>query len=146
MPPNTCSSESLRTFLENFSENYPEVIEFCTKVLESKRYDGNVILMIVDAGMTSTGLNYFSVVIPRVLEFREKFILTGEISGLRDLLSIDFNEFLDVWRNRRTWEVIRGISKALLTFGDGTRALRTWASRTSLSSWRDDSVSVKGVG
>ncbi|MBC7114043.1 MAG: hypothetical protein H5T47_00230 [Archaeoglobi archaeon] len=146
MHQSTCSSERLRDFLEDFSEKYPELIEFCTRVLESRRYGGNVILMIVDAGITSTGVNYFSVVVPRVLKFRDTFILTGEISELRDILSRDPDDFLKIWKNRRSYEVIRGISEVLLRFGDGVEALRNWAFRTSLPSWRDDPMSFRGVG
>jgi len=102
--------------------------------------------MIVDAGMTSNGVNYFSVVIPRVLKFRERFLLTEEISGLEDLASRDIGDFFEIWKNKRCWEVVKEVSKALLEFGDGVKALRDWASSSSFPSWRDDPLAVRGVG
>lgn len=136
MPQSKCSSE-LQKFLEDFSEKFPEVLEFCTRVLESRRYNANVILMLVDAALSSSGVNYFSVVIPRVLSFEERFVRTGEVLSLKDLSSKSPEDFLEIWKNRRSWEVAIEVARALLNYGDGVDALRNWASSSPLHSWRE---------
>ncbi|MEM3407073.1 MAG: hypothetical protein QXL51_07895, partial [Candidatus Aenigmatarchaeota archaeon] len=45
--------------------------EYCERCLRTERYNGNVVLMIVDAAFTSIGLNYFTAVVPKVEEFYE---------------------------------------------------------------------------
>ncbi len=137
--------KALKEELDELAGKSKEVREFCRKILNSERYDGNVVLMVVDSAITSVGVNYFSVVVPRVLEFKEKFVDAEKILTLSDLLRADRSSLLSIWRNRRSWDVAFGIAKTLLDHGDGTSALRRWAKEAELESWRDY-LDVKGAG
>jgi hypothetical protein len=55
-------------------QKVPGLKEHCERCLRTERWNGNVVLMIVDAAFTSIGLNYFTAVIPKVEEFNRKFI------------------------------------------------------------------------
>jgi len=122
--------------------------EFTDRCLRSERWGGNVVLMVVDAAFTSIGLNYFTAVVPRVLLFKERYVDTGKIVFLRDLVGYDVNELRRVWRNMRSWYVAFGVATALIGFGgDDREALRRWALSSGLDNWREDVVGrVKGVG
>lgn len=127
------------------AEKSPETIEFCKKVLETERYGGNVVLMVVDSAITSVGVNYFSVVVPRVLEFKRRFVDTGMIESLEDFISAEENILFEIWRNRRSWSVAKGIAETLAEYGEGKNALRRWAERTELENWREW-LNVRGAG
>ncbi|MEM3510075.1 MAG: hypothetical protein QW282_02585 [Nitrososphaerales archaeon] len=51
----------------------------------------------LDAAFTSTGLNYFTAVVPKVEEFNKKFVENGKIKNLKEIA--DINELRKVWRN-----------------------------------------------
>lgn len=136
---------ALKEELDTLAEKSPETLEFCQRVLRSERYGRNVILMVVDAAITSVGVNYFSVVVPRVLQFRERFVDSGKIADLEDLLKTDEAELYAVWRNRRSWNVAKGVAEVLVEHGSGVNALRRWAERAELDGWREW-LDVKGAG
>ena len=122
---------------------------FVRRCLESMRWGGSAVLMVVDAALTSSGFNYFTSIIPAVLKFKRAFVDTGRVASLEDLARADPDEFLPVWRNRRMWHVARGVAEALLSYGgpDDRSRLREWARRSTLEGRRADPVgSVKGVG
>ena len=137
--------KALRQELNSLAKKSPETLVFCRRVLNSERYGGNAILMVVDSAITSVGVNYFSVVVPRVLEFRRKFVDTGMITHLDDLLKWEGSDFYSVWRNRRSWSVAFGITETLLDYGEDVYGLRNWAERSELEGWREW-LNVKGAG
>jgi hypothetical protein len=104
--------------------------------------------MVVDAAFTSVGLNYFTVVVPRVEEFSRRFVESGRIRNLRELADADVNELRTVWRNMRSWIVAKEVASYLSTVAeDDKTALRTWAKNTKLEDWREDPIGrIKGVG
>jgi hypothetical protein len=104
--------------------------------------------MVVDAAFTSIGLNYFTAVVPKVEEFSKRFVENGRIRTLRELAAADIYELKGVWKNRRSWDMAKGIASYLSTLSeDDKTALRTWASNARLEGWREDPVgSIKGVG
>ncbi|WP_290898640.1 hypothetical protein [Ferroglobus sp.] len=122
-------------------EKYPEISEFSRKCLESKRYNSNVVLMVVDAALTSSGLNYFGVVVPKVLAFSERY----KVKKLDEFLKLKKNDLLNLWRNERCWNVAFGVAEKLLEFGRDVKALRKWAESTTLENWKSY-MPVKGVG
>jgi hypothetical protein len=68
-------------------------------------------LMVVDAAFTSIGLNYFTAVVPKVKEFSRRFVENGRIRNLKELAEADINELREVWKNRRSWAMAKGIQK-----------------------------------
>jgi len=124
---------------------YPEVKSFCEKCLNSERWEGNVVLMVIDASFNSIGLNYFKSVVPKVIEFKNKF---GYIKTLKDLSKIDLKEAKKVWKNKRSWHVAINVAKYLSSLNKNDKeALRNWARNSSLENWKKDPIgSIKGVG
>ncbi len=137
--------KTLKEELKSLARKSPETIEFCRRVLNSERYDGNAVLMIVDSAITSVGVNYFSVVVPRVLEFKKKFVDSGKILSLDDFLKLDQNSFYKIWKNRRSWNVAFGTTETILGYGDGVGGLRKWAGKAQLENWREW-LDVRGAG
>ena len=105
-------------------------------------------MMVVDAAFTSIGLNYFTAVVPKVEEFGKRFVENGRIRNLKELTEADTNELREVWRNRRSWAIAKGIASYLSTLSeDDKTALRAWASNTRLEGCRKDPIGrIKGVG
>jgi hypothetical protein len=104
--------------------------------------------MVVDAAFTSIGLNYFTAVVPKVEEFSKRFVENGRIRTLRELAETDINELREVWKNRRSWAMAKGIASYLSTLSEDDKlALRAWAANARLENWWEDPVgSIKGVG
>jgi hypothetical protein len=105
--------------------------------------------MVVDAAFTSIGLNYFTAVVPKVEEFRRKFVENGGARNLKELAEADVEELRKVRRNRRSWNIAKEIASYLLTMGGGDDrlALRTWAGNAKLEEWRKDPIGrIEGVG
>lgn len=107
--------------------------EHCDRCLRTERWSGNVVLTVVDAAFTSIGLNYFTAVVPKVQEFAEKFVKTGEIKTLKDLTNADIEKLRKVWKNKRSWINAKAIASYLSTLSDnGKESLRTLAKNASL--------------
>ncbi len=103
--------------------------------------------MVVDAAFTSIGLNYFTVVVPKVEEFNKKFVENGRIKNLKDLAEADLDELSKVWKNNRSWFIVKKIASYLSTTDDDKSALRSWAGSAVIENWREDPIgSIKGVG
>jgi hypothetical protein len=84
-------------------------------------------LMVVDAAFTLIGLNYFTSVVPKVEEFSKRFVENGRIRNLKELAEADINELREVWRNRRSWAIAKGIASYLFTLSEDDKlALRAW--------------------
>ena len=122
--------------------------EFCERCLRTERWGGSVVLMVVDAAFTSIGLNYFKSVVPKVFEFKEKYVDKKVITSLDELARSDVEALRSLWRNRRSWIVAINVARELLKFGSNDRMrLRNWASTSKLEDWRSDSIGgLKGVG
>ncbi|PIU12824.1 MAG: hypothetical protein COT21_02900 [Hadesarchaea archaeon CG08_land_8_20_14_0_20_51_8] len=121
--------------------------EHCNRCLRTERWGGSVVLMVVDAAFTSIGLNYFTAVVPKVEEFNEEFVESGEIRDLKDLAGAEVGGLRKIWKNERSWIAAKGIASYLSTVGRDRQALRTWARSAGLEGWREDPVGrIKGVG
>jgi hypothetical protein len=137
----------LKRTVDSYMQKVSGIEEHCDRCLKTERWGGSVVLMVVDAAFTSIGLNYFTAVVPKVMEFNKKFVENGTIRNLKDLAKADVNELRNVWRNKRSWIIARDIASHLSTMGDDKSALRTWARNADLKNWRKDSIgTIKGVG
>lgn len=138
----------LQEVVGNYMERVPEVRQYCERCLRVERYGGNVVLMLVDASFVSLGLNYFTVVVPKVFEFKREFVDTNKISNLRELTDHDLQELTEIWKNRRSWNVAKEISGYLSSLAESDReALSKWAKNSSLRGWNKQPIgNIKGVG
>ena len=146
------ANRNLKKVVASYMEKVPEVREYCDRCLRSERWDGSVVLMIVDASFTSLGLNYFQAVVPKVEEFKRRFIDNGMIKTVEDLATGDIENLRAVWRNRRSWQVAKTIAAYLAELkkeikSDDREAFIYWAKNTKLENWEEDPVGkIKGVG
>ncbi|AEA46546.1 hypothetical protein [Archaeoglobus veneficus] len=137
----------LKRLIDTYMALIPELPRYCDRCLETRRWNGSVVLMVVDAAFTSVGLNYFNAVVPKVMEFRDKFVKTGNITCLEELARAE-KELFSVWRNARSVRAAMEIAEVLSEFGgDDRTAFRRWAAEAKLEEWRKDPVGrIKGVG
>jgi hypothetical protein len=93
-------------------------------------------------------LNYFNAVVPKVFEFKEKFIETDEIQTLRELAEYEIDELTAVWKNRRSWNAAKEIARHLSGLHNNDRgAIIRWARKSTLEGWRKDPIGeIRGVG
>jgi len=139
---------SLKEILDSYMRRVSGLDVYCSKCLRTERWGGSVVLMVVDAAFTSIGLNYFTAVVPKVEEFSRRFVENGRIRTLRELAEADINELREVWKNRRSWAMAKGIASYLSTLSEDDKlALRTWATNARLENWWEDPIGrIKGVG
>jgi hypothetical protein len=143
---------SLNQVIGNYMSQAPMVREHCERCLNSARWNGNPVLMIVDAAFDSIGLNYFQSVVPRVELFNQQFVETGEVLSIEDLIKIDDTGLRQIWKNARSWKVAREIAIYLVWVKRHKKirdldALIYWAKKAPLSGWERDPIgSIKGVG
>jgi hypothetical protein len=139
---------SLKEILDSYMRMVSGLDVYCSRCLRTERWGGSVVLMVVDAAFTSIGLNYFTAVVPKVEEFSKRFVENGRIRNLRGLAETDINELRVVWKNRRSWDMAKGIASYLSTLSeDDKTALRAWATNARLENWWEDPIgSIKGVG
>ncbi len=142
------SNGRLKRIVDRYMSRVRGLRDYCDRCLRTERWGGSVVLMVVDAAFTSIGLNYFTAVVPKVMEFNRRFVETGRITSLRDLAEADVAALTQVWRNRRSWDAARGVASILSSISTSDReALRGWAQRACLEEWRSDPVGgVRGVG
>jgi hypothetical protein len=146
------SGECIMSLLKNIVDSYMQKVsglkEHCERCLRTERWNGSVVLMIVDAAFTSIGLNYFTAVIPKVEEFNKKFIENGKIKNLKDLSKADINELRSVWKNKRSWIIAKEIASYLSKLSNNDKeALRNWAKNAKIENWKEDPIGrIKGVG
>ncbi|MEM2146325.1 MAG: hypothetical protein QW279_13255 [Candidatus Jordarchaeaceae archaeon] len=139
---------SLKKIVDGYMQKVFGLREYCERCLRTERWSGSVVLMVVDAAFDSIGLNYFTAVVPKVDEFREKFVETGRIKRLRDLAKADIEELKEIWKNRRSWKIAKEIATYLSEINECDKeALRIWARNARLQDWRKDPIGeIKGVG
>lgn len=142
----------LKDVVDSYMQQVPEVREYCRRCLRTERWDGSIVLMLVDAAFTSIGLNYFQAVVPRVEKFRKEFIEPGRIKSLEDLPSLKDEELEKIWKNRRSWQMAKStasyLAKLKLEKGlTDKEAFIYWAKHSKLEDWEKDPVGrIKGVG
>ena len=143
---------SLNRVISSYMEQAPMVHEHCERCLNSARWNGNPILMIVDAAFDSIGLNYFQSVVPKVELFSQRFVETGEMRIFEDLIKAKDTELRKIWKNARSWKVAREVAIYLVCvkqqkkIGD-LEALIYWAKNAPLTGWDKDPIgSINGVG
>ena len=139
----------LKGVVDSYMRRVSGVEIYCDRCLRTERWGGSVVLMVVDAAFTSIGLNYFTAVVPKVEEFRRKFVESGGVRNLEALAEADMKGLRKVWRNRRSWNIAKDIASNLSTMGGGDDrlALRTWAGNAKLEEWRKDPIGrIEGVG
>jgi hypothetical protein len=108
--------------------------------------------MIVDAGFTSIGLNYFTAVVPKVMKFKEELVDCGKVTGLESLSNLSEEKAKSIWRNGRSWQAAKSVASYLYELGkteglDERRAFRFWAANSQLEGWREDPIGkISGVG
>jgi hypothetical protein len=139
---------SLKEIVDSYMGRVSGLDVYCSRCLRTERWGGCVVLMVVNAAYTSIGLNYFTAVVPKVEEFGKRFVENGAIRNLKEFTEADINELMVVWKNRRSWDMAKGIASYLSTLSeDDKHALRTWASNTRLENWWEDPIGrIKGVG
>lgn len=125
------------------------------RCLNGKRWGGHALLVIVDAALDSIGLKYFQIVVPRVKQFYENYVKTGQIISIRDLsrLSPQDPRLTKIMNNERCWKAAITICKELdkIRKENGLKsdfeALRFWAEKASYENWKEDPIGkVSGVG
>jgi hypothetical protein len=142
----------LKEVVDKYMQSVPGLRKHCKRCLSVKRWDGNVVLMVVDAAFTSIGLNYFQAVVPKVEKFRKKFVKTGKVRTLEDLASADIEELMEVWKNSRSWKAAKGIASYLSRIKKEKKlsdkeAFIYWAKNSKLENWREDGIGrIKSVG
>lgn len=134
--------------IDSLFANIKNIKKICERCLNSQRWQGNVTLMLLDAAFTSVGINYFQVVIPKVKAFEKEFVTTKKITSLEALAKFNCEEAFHIWKNKRSWQIVKEISRYLSTISkDDREALRAWAKSSSLKEWSKDPIGkIKGVG
>jgi hypothetical protein len=100
----------LKEAVDSYMQQVPEVSDYIERCLRTERWDGNVVLMVVDAAFTSIGLNYFHAVVPRVEQFRQEFVEPEKVRTLEDLVVTNDAELERVWRNKRSWQMAKSVA------------------------------------
>lgn len=142
----------LKEAADSYMQQVPEVGDYIERCLRTERWDGNVVLMVVDAAFTSIGLNYFHAVVPRVEQFRQEFVELEKIRTLEDFVVTNDAELERVWRNKRSWQMAKSVASYLAGIKkekrfDDRQALIYWARHASLDNWETDPIGrIKGVG
>jgi hypothetical protein len=138
----------LKRVVDSYMQKVSGVEIYCGRCLRTERWGGSVVLMVVDAAFTSIGLNYFTAVVPKVEEFRGKFVESGKVRNLEALAEAHMEEWRKVWKNKRSWNIVKETASYLSTISnDDKTALRTWAKNASLENWGEDPIGrIKGVG
>jgi hypothetical protein len=143
---------TLKEAVDSYMEQVPEVSDYIERCLRTERWDGYVVLMVVDAAFTSIGLNYFQSVVPRVEQFRQQFVETGKIRTVDDLIIARDEALERVWKNRHSWQMAKAVASYLAGIKkekgfNERQAFIYWAKNASLDNWEDDPVGrINGVG
>jgi len=144
--------EKLKEILNYYFSKIPELKYYCDRCLRTKRWGSSVPLMIIDASFTSIGLNYFTAVVPKVMKFKEDFVDKGIIKDLCDLAKFDYEKAFYIWRNERSWKMIKEISKYFCKLKkkknlSDKEVFRLWAEKANIYNFKNDPIGkIKGVG
>src|SRR4030042_3356193 len=99
----------LKDVVDSYMRQVPEVREYCRRCLKTERWQGNIVLMVVDAAFTSIGLNYFQAVVPKGEKFRQDFVESGKIRSLEHLAAANDADLEKIWRNKRSWQMAKSV-------------------------------------
>ena len=145
--------------MQSLNEIFKDVLEEAQKYerrcLEGKRWDGNAVLIVVDASLTSIGVNYFSVVTPSVEMFFNKYVNTKEIDSFENFskLTAEDNRLRNIINSKRSWNTAIEICKALNQLRKGNdlesdfASLKFWAEKANYEKWNLDVIGkIPGVG
>ena len=144
-----------RLFEEKFQKVLKEAKEYEIKCVSGEIWDGNAVLMVVDAALTSIGINYFKLVVPLVEKFHVQYVKTGQIISFENLskLSPEDGRLRGIINNKRAWSVGINICKELNKIREDNKlssdfdALKIWAEKANYEKWREDMIGkIKGVG
>jgi hypothetical protein len=86
----------LKKIVDGYMQKVSGIEDHCTRCLNTERWSGKIVLMVVDAAFTSIGLNYFTAVVPKVEEFNQKFVKNGRIKNLYRLTEVCLDELTKV--------------------------------------------------
>ena len=140
---------------EKFGAVLKEARDYEKKCLSGEIWDGNAVLMVVDASLTSIGLNYFKIVVPLVKRFKDECAKTGQITSFEDFekLSPEDKRLRGIIDNRRGWSVAINVCKELNTIRkendlkSDLEALKFWAEEANYEKWSEDRIGkIPGVG
>ncbi|MCD6229831.1 MAG: hypothetical protein J7K00_03450 [Candidatus Diapherotrites archaeon] len=130
-----------------------EAKQFSNACFSGKRWGGNAILILLDTALTSSGLKYFTVVVPRVKTFENKFLEKHGSLEKASKIKCDNPELLALFNNKRVWNVFCETAKALLetkremNFENDFDALKHWAENADETNWSNDAVGkINGIG
>ena len=76
------SDKVLSQVTDKYMSRTSGIGEHCDRCLETRRWNGSVVLMVVDAAFTSIGINYFTAVVPNVIRFEEELMVNGKVQTL----------------------------------------------------------------
>jgi hypothetical protein len=142
----------LQKTVVSYMSRVPMVHEHCDRCLAAARWHSNAVLMVVDAAFDSIGLNYFQSVVPKVEQFRLRFVETGLITNMEGLSHAGDGGLYEIWKNARSWKVARETAAHLAGIKrlhklDDRAALMYWAGHAPLIGWERDPIgSINGVG
>lgn len=143
---------TLKEVVDSYMSQVPMVHDHCERCLNTQRWHGNAVLMLLDAAFDSIGLNYFQSVVPKVEQFRLEFVETGEISTFEDLVTARDEKLKAIWKNQRSWQVAKAAASYLATIKkerklNDREALIFWAKHASLKDWKTNPIGkINGVG
>ena len=137
----------LKKTVDGYMQKFSGIEDYCTRCLNTERWNGSIVLMVVDAAFTSIGLNYFTAVVSKVEEFNQKFVKNGRIKNLYQLTEVCLDELTKVWKNRRSWQMAKDIVFHLFKQYDDRTVFRNWAINSKLENWEADLIGkINGVG
>ncbi len=138
--------------IKKLSEEF-DYKEKSRKFLELDRWIGkDPVLMVIDAAGTSSGLNYYDIVVPKVKGFKDNFIESGRVGDLEDLsnLRIDDPSFKQIFPYDRKRKVSIEIAKRLVDLKESTSdldVLKKWAKNADPYHHEKDKIGeINGVG
>lgn len=142
----------LKSILDSYIKLAPDAKLYSDQCLNITRWDGNIVLIIMDAAFTSTGLHYFNAVVPGLNRFKTSFIETGKVLSIDDIYTINERDMSDIWRNNRTWHVAISIINVLSYIKQNnnlsdSEAFKYWADTSNLNNWQANPIGrIRGVG
>ena len=147
--------EMRQRFEEVFGSVIGEARIYEKRCLNATRWSGKAVLIVDDAALDSSGLKYFTVVLPRVKRFKEEFVEQGHLMTLADLSALRSNDdrLRAILNNERVWNVAIGIAEEIENirrengFKTDYEALNHWAKSARYNGWKVDVIGgIKGVG
>ncbi len=143
---------TLKEVVDSYMHQVPMVHEHCERCLNTMRWHGNAVLMLLDAAFDSIGLNYFQSVVPKVEQFRLEFVQTCKVLTFEDLIASGDSELKTIWKNQRSWDMAKAAASYLVNLKKERKltdkdALIFWAKHASLENWMADPIGkIRGVG